>query len=193
MKDIRELLIEEMKDLYDAEKQLVKALPKMVKASSNEELSQAFEEHLEQTRGHVTRLETAFERMGERPKSKPCEAMKGLIQEAQETLEEEMPEALMDSAIICAAQKVEHYEIASYGTLSAWAKQIGLDDVAELFDETLEEEKTADETLTEVNGTILAGVEGMESEEADTEAEGVTRKGPSGKQNAESKPGRRAG
>src|SRR5438270_1741281 len=101
MKEMRELLIDEMKDLYDAEKQLVKALPKMAKASSNEELRQGFEEHLEQTRGHVERLERAFEMLGEKAKSKSCDAMKGLIQEGQKTMQEDMEESLMDSAIIC--------------------------------------------------------------------------------------------
>jgi ferritin-like metal-binding protein YciE len=115
MQEIRELLVEEMEDLYDAEKQLVKALPKMAKAASNQELSQAFTSHLQETEGHVKRLEQAFELLGQKPKSKPCAAMKGLIQEAQETIEEEMPDALRDSAIICAAQKVEHYEMAGYG------------------------------------------------------------------------------
>src|SRR5713101_5397154 len=156
MESIRELLIDEMGDLYDAEKQLVKALPKMVKAASNQELSQAFENHLEQTRGHVERLERAFEMLGEKPKSKPCKAMKGLIEEAQETIEEGIPEPLLDSAIICAAQKVEHYEIAGYGTLKSWADTLGLDDVAGLLDETLEEEKEADEKMTDVADVLLS-------------------------------------
>ena len=159
MQEIRELLVEEMQDLYDAEKQLVKALPKMVKAASNPELSQAFASHLEETQGHVQRLEQAFELLGEKPKGKPCAAMKGLIQEAQETIQEDMPDALHDSAIICAAQKVEHYEMSGYGTLSAWAKRIGLGDVAELLDATLEEERAADEKLTEVNQEVLDEVE----------------------------------
>jgi len=134
MESVRELLLDEMKDLYDAEKQLVKALPKVVKASSNADLRQAFESHLEETRGHVTRLERAFEMMGEKAKSKPCAAMKGLVEEAGEATEGEMDESLTDSAIICAAQKVEHYEIAGYGTLAAWAKSLGLDDVAGLLE-----------------------------------------------------------
>jgi ferritin-like metal-binding protein YciE len=156
MQEIRELLVEEMEDLYDAEKQLVKALPKMAKAASNHELSQAFTSHLHETEGHVKRLEQAFELLGQKPKSKPCAAMKGLIQEAQETIEEDMPDALHDSAIICAAQKVEHYEMAGYGTLSAWAKTLGLEDVAELLEETLEEERAADEKLTDVGSEVLA-------------------------------------
>src|SRR5229473_7417062 len=130
-----------MKDLYDAEKQLVKALPKMAKAASNEELKEAFESHLEETKGHVERLEQAFQLLEQKAKSKPCEAMKGLISEGQQTMQEDFSEPLLDSAIICAAQKVEHYEIAGYGTLKSWADTLGLDDVAGLLDETLEEEK----------------------------------------------------
>src|SRR5882724_9633338 len=128
MESIRELLVNEMRDLYDAEKQLVKALPKVAKASSNSDLQKAFEKHLNETRGHVERLERAFELMGEKAKSKPCAAMKGLIEEGDEA-HEKSEGLLTDSAIICAAQKIEHYEIAGYGTLSAWAKALGLNDV----------------------------------------------------------------
>jgi len=147
---IQDLLVEEMQDLYDAEKQLVKALPEMVKAASNEDLSEAFESHLEQTKGHVERLERAFEALDVKPKSKACAAMKGLISEAQEQIESNERGALADSAMICAAQKVEHYEIAGYGTLKAWAEELGLDDVASLLDETLNEEKEADEKLSTI-------------------------------------------
>ncbi len=163
MQSIRELLIDEMKDLYDAEKQLVKALPKVVKASSNAELSAAIENHLEQTRGHVQRLERAFELLGEKPKNKPCAAMHGLIEEAGEEMKQERPASLADSAIICAAQKVEHYEIAGYGTVSAWARALGLDEVAELMDETLEEEKAANDKLTDVASDILEDAASLES------------------------------
>src|SRR5579872_3221956 len=113
---IRELLIDQMRDLYDAEKQLVKALPKMAKNSSNEQLREAFENHLEQTRGHVQRLEQAFELLDKKAKGKPCAAMKGLVEEGRETMEEDLEDGLLDSALICGAQKVEHYEIAGYGT-----------------------------------------------------------------------------
>src|SRR5882672_2809111 len=142
---LKDLLIEELKDLYDAEKQLVKALPKMAKAASNDGLKEAFESHLEETKGHVQRLEQAFQLLEEKAKSKPCEAMKGLIAEGQETMQEDFSEPLLDSAIICAAQKVEHYEIAGYGTVCAWARSLGLEDVADLLDQTLAEEKAADE------------------------------------------------
>jgi ferritin-like metal-binding protein YciE len=151
MQSIQELLVEEMRDLYDAEKQLVKALPKMVKAATNESLKEAFQSHFEQTQGHVERLERAFDLLEEKPKGKPCLAMKGLVAEAQQALEEEMPDSLMDSAIICAAQKVEHYEIAGYGTVAAWANTLGLDEVAAVLEETLREEKEADEKLTQLS------------------------------------------
>ena len=174
--DIRELLIEEMQDQYDAEKQLVKALPKMAKAASSPELSQAFQNHLEETRGHVERLEKAFGLLGVKAKGKSCAAMKGLIAEAQEIMAEDMPDELLDCAMICAAQKVEHYEMAGYGTLTAWAKSIGMDDVAELLHQTLEEERAADEKLTEVNETVLAAANGsgdMDEEGEDSETEEV--------------------
>jgi ferritin-like metal-binding protein YciE len=156
MESIRDLLLNEMRDLYDAEKQLVKALPKVVKASTNSELKDAFAKHLEQTRGHVERLEQAFELMGEKAKGKSCAAMRGLLEEADQAAQEDMPEPMTDSGIICAAQKVEHYEISGYGTLSSWAKKLGLDEVAELLDKTLMEEKQADEKLTKIAGGILS-------------------------------------
>ena len=198
MDSIQDLLIDQMKDLYDAEKQLVKALPKMAKAASNPSLKEAFENHLEETRGHVERLEEAFELLGEKAKSKPCEAMKGLIAEGQQTTQEDFSEPLLDSAIICAAQKVEHYEIAGYGTLSAWARSQGLDEVAALFDETLNEEKRADETLTQCAGGILSGVEAVGSSTEEEQGEPVAagnnrRKGAARKAAAGNSSHRRAG
>jgi ferritin-like metal-binding protein YciE len=171
MESLRDVLIEELKDLYDAEKQLVKALPKMAKAASNQELKEAFETHLEETRGHVERLEQAFQLLDEKAKSKPCEAMKGLISEGQQTMQEDFSEPLLDSAIICAAQKVEHYEIAGYGTVCAWARSMSLEDVADLLDQTLAEEKAADEKLTEVAGDVMSEAQAAEFAE---EVEGET-------------------
>jgi len=203
MESIREILVDQMKDMYDAEKQLVTALPKMAKAASNDELREAFEHHLEETRGQVQRLEQAFEMLGEKAKSTPCAAMRGLIEEASEAMQEDMAEPLVDSVIICCAQKVEHYEIAGYGTLSAWAKTLGLDDVAELLDETLEEEKAADNTLTEVNESVLEeanasnedeeGGEDMEDEDQETATVGATRKKSVGTAGGSAKSGKRAG
>jgi len=197
MESLRDVLIEELKDLYDAEKQLVKALPKMAKAASNDELKEAFESHLEETKGHVQRLEQAFQLLDEKAKSKPCEAMKGLIAEGQETMQEDFSEPLLDSAIICAAQKVEHYEIAGYGTVCAWARSLGLEEVADLLEQTLAEEKAADEKLTEVAGDVISEAGVAESSEEEEEGETVgtgsaPRKGTSNKAVSDNKSKRRA-
>lgn len=146
MSDLRETFLEELKDLYDAEKQLVKALPKMVKAAQHQELKEAFENHLEETENHIQRLEEVFEVFGQPAKTKKCKAMQGLIEEAQDLIEEEEG----DAALICAAQKVEHYEIASYGSLRAWAEMLDESQAVDLLEETLDEEKAADERLTEI-------------------------------------------
>jgi ferritin-like metal-binding protein YciE len=171
MESLKELLNEELRDLYDAEKQLVKALPKFAKAASNEELKQAFQEHLEITKSHVQRLEQVFDMLGQKPKSKPCAAMKGLLEEGQEILNEEGSESLLDTAMIGAAQKVEHYEISGYGTVRTLAEKIGMAQAAELLEQTLEEEKEADEKLTEIAGRVLdeASAEGEGEEEEDEE------------------------
>jgi ferritin-like metal-binding protein YciE len=148
--NLQELLVEELRDLYHAEGQLLKALPRMVKAARSERLKEALERHLEETEQQVERIERAFESLGEPAKGKKCQAMEGLIEEAKEIMEEHKDSHLIDAALICAAQKVEHYEIASYGTLCTWADLLGLDEVAELLKESLDEEKTADETLSEI-------------------------------------------
>jgi ferritin-like metal-binding protein YciE len=142
---------EELRDIYNAEGQLVKALPKMAKAASNDELKKAIEDHLEQTKGQVDRLEKVFQSLGVAVRGKTCAAMKGLLEEGKEILEEEdIEDTVLDAALIAAAQKVEHYEIATYGTLIAWAKQLGYADQAKLLEETLTEEKEADSLLTEI-------------------------------------------
>ncbi len=148
--NLQELLVEELRDIYHAEGQLLKALPKMAKAAQAERLKEAFERHLEETEQHVERLERAFEAMGEPVKAKKCKAMEGLIAEGKEIMEEHSESPMLDAALICAAQKVEHYEIASYGTVCTWADLLGLSEVSELLKETLDEEKTADESLTEI-------------------------------------------
>jgi ferritin-like metal-binding protein YciE len=145
---MEDLFLDQLRDLYHAEKQLVKALPKMAKNSTSEELRTAFEEHLEQTEGHVSRIEKVFEQINTRAKAKKCEAMEGLIAEGQELIDAEPPEEILDAGLICAAQKVEHYEIAAYGTLITWARQLGHEDCAEILKQTLDEEKAADEKLT---------------------------------------------
>lgn len=147
-KGLRELYIDELRDLYNAENQLVKALPKMAKAADSGELQEGFEEHLEQTKGHVQRLEQIFDALGENPKGKTCKGMEGLIQEGKEILDEDFEGALLDAALIGAAQRVEHYEIAAYGTAREFARLLGESEHATLLEETLQEEKETDQKLT---------------------------------------------
>jgi ferritin-like metal-binding protein YciE len=154
-KGLKELYIDELKDLYSAENQLVKALPKMAKAATSPDLRAGFEEHLEQTKGHVQRLETIFEQIGESPKGKKCKGMEGLIEEGSEAIEEYEGE-LLDAALIGAAQRVEHYEMAGYGTVSAFAEELGESEHVTLLNETLEEEKETDEKLSGLAGDINA-------------------------------------
>lgn len=152
--DLHELFLEQLADVYNAEQQLTKALPKVAKNAESEELRQAIEEHLEETRGHVSRLEEVAESLDENLKRKTCAAMKGLIEEADEIMKEQKGSSAPDAAIIAAAQKVEHYEIASYGTLIAWARQMNHDQAIDLLEQTLEEEKAADEKLTSVGESV---------------------------------------
>lgn len=148
--ELHELFLDELADLLSAENQLVKALPKMAKAAKSEELREAINSHLEETEGHVERLKKVFESLGEKAKSKTCKAMKGLLEEGDEIVGELKGKAIIDAGIIAAAQKVEHYEIASYGTVIAWAEQMGHSEASELLEETINEEKEADEKLTEI-------------------------------------------
>lgn len=152
--NLQELLVDELKDLYNAEQQLVKALPKMAKAANSDELRTAFEEHLEQTKGHVERLDRAFESLDVATRGKKCMGMEGLISEGKELLEADMPEAVLDAGIIGAAQKVEHYEIAAYGTARRHAELLNLNEVVRLLEQTLDEEKQTDERLTDIAETI---------------------------------------
>ena len=149
-KNMQDLLIEELRDIYHAEKQLTRALPKMARAASNEQLKQAFTQHLEETQGQIERLEQVFEKLDTRTRGKHCHAMEGLIEEAKEIMEMGLAPALQDVALIAAAQKVEHYEIAGYGTLHALAQSAGLDEVAQLLEQTLNEEKKTDQLLNEL-------------------------------------------
>jgi ferritin-like metal-binding protein YciE len=149
------LWVEELRDIYNAENQLLKALPKMAKKASAPELKQAFKEHLDQTREHVERLEEIFEKLDKKPTGKTCKAMKGLIEEGSEILEEDGEEPVLDAGIIAAAQKVEHYEIASYGTVRAWANMLGEEDAAEILQQTLDEEGETDKRLTELAEEIV--------------------------------------
>jgi ferritin-like metal-binding protein YciE len=152
---MEELFLDEIRDLYDAEKQLTKALPKMAKASTSEELRNAFEEHLGQTENHVTRLEQIFESLGEKATGKKCAAMSGLIKEGDEMASDSEETAVRDAGLIAAAQKVEHYEISGYGSARTHAEILGYDDAVGLLDETLQEEKDADEKLNELAQTSI--------------------------------------
>ncbi len=148
--DLHALFLDELADMYNAEQQLIKALPKVAKNAESDELREAIESHLEETREHADRLEKVASSLDESLKRKVCPAMKGLIEEAEELMKEQKDSPALDAAIISAAQKVEHNEIASYGTLVAWAEQMGHDEALELLQETLEEEKSADEKLTSI-------------------------------------------
>jgi len=166
MKDLNELFLEELADIYDAEKQLIKALPKMAEQAHAPELQSAFEDHLEQTQEHVKRIEEVFELFDQKAKSKKCEAMTGLIEEAQDIMKEQATPPVMDAALIAAAQKVEHYEIATYGCLRTWAELLGKDEAIDLLEETLNEEKDVDESLTDIATNINQdATEGAEEEE----------------------------
>ncbi len=170
---LEDLLVDQVRDLYDAEKQLVKALPKMAKAASSDELQQAIQNHLEETKNQVSRLERVFEELDAPAKGKPCKGMKGLVEEGGEVMEEEAEEPLNDLAIIAAAQRVEHYEISAYGTARAIAEKIGQDTVASLLEETEEEEKAADSKLNEIASELMGQAKnGMgEMEEGEEEVE----------------------
>jgi ferritin-like metal-binding protein YciE len=151
---LRELYIDELKDLYNAENQLIKALPKMAKAANSEELREGFEEHLEQTREQARRLERIFEMLDENLRGKKCVGMEGLIKEGSEIMKEDFEDEVMDAALIGAAQRVEHYEIAAYGTVRTFAEVLGEDEHVSLLEETLQEEKETDEKLTQLASQI---------------------------------------
>ena len=150
MASLQELLVEELKDLYNAEKQLIKAMPKMAKTASSPELKQAFQTHLKETENQAKRLEQVFDALGEKAKSKKCHAMEGLIEEGKEMMGEDMDDDVMDAALIAAAQKIEHYEIASYGTCRAYAQLLGNKEAARLLQQTLDEEGKTDKLLTQL-------------------------------------------
>lgn len=150
IQNFEDLFHDMLQDIYYVEKKLVKTLPGMAKKATAPDLRTAIEDHLTETEGHVQRLEQVFELLGKTPKAKKCEALEGLIAEAEEVMSEITDKQTLDAAIIASAQAVEHYEIARYGTLCSWAEQLGQDDAADLFEKTLEEEKAADEKLTEI-------------------------------------------
>jgi len=177
---LRELYIDELRDLYNAETQLTKALPKMAKASSNHELRQAFEEHLRQTSEHVSRLEQIFDNLEEKPTGKKCLGMEGLVKEGAETMREEYEDAVMDAASIGAAQRGEHYEIAGYGTVRDMAKLLGEHEHVSLLEQTLEEEKETDQKLTQLAEQINPQArEGGDHEAEEGESETGSKRGRS--------------
>ena len=179
---LKELYVDELKDIYNAENQLVKALPKMAKAATSDDLRTGFEEHLEQTRGHVQRLEQIFKALGEKPTGKKCKGMEGLVAEGQEMMDEDFEDDLMDAALISAAQRVEHYEIAAYGTVRTYAELLGEDEAVTLLEQTLEEEKETDQKLSDlasdINVKALGDASGKDSssEESDQEEPTPIRK-----------------
>jgi len=167
---LRDCLVDEVKDMYNAEKQLTKALPKLAKGATSEELRTALENHLEETQNQVAKLERVFELLDETVRGKHCAGMAGIIEEGSDLLEEDFEDAVMDACIIAAAQKSEHYEITSYGTMIAWAEALELTEVAGILNEILEEEKTADEKLSAlaesgINEAATAGESEEEEEE----------------------------
>ncbi|PYK21228.1 MAG: ferritin-like domain-containing protein [Verrucomicrobia bacterium] len=161
---LQKLYTDELRDLYNAEHQLLKALPKMAKAASSEELKGAFEKHLEQTKSHVKRLEQVFKELDENPKGKTCRAMKGLIEEGSEILQQDGEESILDAGIIVAAQKVEHYEIASYGSVRTFAHLLGQNKAAELLQTTLDEESETNELLNRLAKSTINPEALMETE-----------------------------
>jgi ferritin-like metal-binding protein YciE len=155
MKSMNDLLLTYAQDMYYAERQIIKALPKMARASENEELKQALTHHREETQGHVERLQQVFEMMGKRARGQTCEAINGIIEEGEEIVQDFEQGAVRDTGILASAQAVEHYEMARYGTMIAWAKACGMNDMARVLQETLDEEKKADALLNQIANKSL--------------------------------------
>jgi ferritin-like metal-binding protein YciE len=182
-KSFHEVFIDELRDAYDAEKQLTKALPKLARAALSEELRSAFEDHLMETEGHVTRLEQVFASLQEKPRGKHCDGIAGIIEEGKSILEEDINESALDACLIAAGQRAEHYEMAAYGSLIAWARAMEHTEAAELLQETLDEEKAADEKLSSLaEGGINAEAAqaahaGEEEGEEEAEKQGKERGG----------------
>ena len=164
MATLEEVYVDKLRDLYDAEEQIVKALPKMAKAASMPDLQEAFQKHLEQTKAQIMRLDEVFETLGASPDGKQCKGMRGLLEEGEELLTEGEQGSALDAALIAAAQSVEHYEIAGYGSAQTWARQLGQTQVADLLEETLEEEEQTDEDLTEIAEALVNPEAGGEQE-----------------------------
>ena len=170
---LHDAFIDELRDTYDAERQLLKALPKLAKASTSTELRDAFESHLEETRGHVDRLEQVFEGLGEKVRGKHCDGIAGIIEEGKSIMQEEFDETTMDACLIAAGQRAEHYEMAAYGTLVAWARAMGHTDAADLLQQTLDEEGEADKKLSSlaeggINQTAASAAHSSDGEREST-------------------------
>ena len=184
-KTLHDAFLDELRDSYDAEKQLTKALPKMANAATSPELRAAFESHLEETRGHIDRLERVFESLDEKVRGKHCDGIEGIIEEGKSAMEEDFDEATMDACLIAGGQRAEHYEMAAYGTLVAWARLMGHKEAADLLQQTLDEEKAADKKLSSlaergINQQAAAGAHPADDEdENEDEAPARTGKGAS--------------
>ena len=183
MSTLKDLFLDELADMYDAEKRISKALPKLAKAATNEELKEAFTNHLEETKEQITKLESVFELFGEKAKGKTCKATVGLLEEGEEIMADNEDSPTINAALISAGQKVEHYEIASYGCLQEWATLLGNDKAAELLGEILDQEEAANETLTEI-AESSANEEALGEDSEESEEESSTAKSGSGKKSA---------
>ena len=189
---LHDAFLDELRDSYDAEKQLIKALPKMAKAATSSELRDAFERHLEETQGHVDRLEQVFELLDEKAKGKHCDGIAGIIEEGKNAMGENFDDATMDAVLIASGQRAEHYEMAAYGTLVAWARGMGHNEVADLLQETLDEEEAADEKLTSI---AESGVnqEAADAAHSEPEEEEEAVKSPRGAVRASAMDAKRSG
>lgn len=174
---LHDAFLDELRDAYDAEKQLVKALPKLATAATSTELRDAFESHLQETRGHVQRIEQVFDGLGEKARGKHCDGIEGIIEEGASVMEEEFDDVTMDACLIAAGQRAEHYEMAAYGSMVAWARAMGHDDAADLLQQTLDEEKAADEKLTSLaeSGINQQAAEAAHAAEDEDVPNGATR------------------
>ena len=193
---LHDAFLDELRDAYDAEKQLTKALPKMAKAASASELRDAFETHLEETRGQVQRLEEVFSTLGEKVRGKHCDGIAGIIEEGKHAMEEDFDEATMDACLIAGGQRAEHYEMAAYGTLIAWARALGHEEVVGLLEETLNEEKAADEKLSSlaedgINQDAADAAAPAQEDEDEDVAPAAARKGASNGSRGKKKAARR--
>lgn len=179
---LHDAFLDELRDTYDAEKQLTKALPKLAKAATSSNLRSAFESHLEETRGHVDRLERVFESLEEKPRGKHCEGIAGIIEEGKNIMGEEFDEATMDACLIAAGQRAEHYEMAAYGTLIAWAQSMGHSEAATLLQQNLNEEKAADKKLSSLaeGGINQSAADAAHPEDDEEDEDASTMRGRSG-------------